>query len=69
MREAGAKPEETVMIGDSEVDIRTAQNAGAWSIGCTFGLSPQTLANNPPDVLVDSPEEWIAALRPDNVTS
>jgi phosphoglycolate phosphatase len=69
MREAGAKPEETVMIGDSEVDVRTAQNAGAWSIGCTFGLSPQTLANNPPDILVDSPEEWLTALRPDNVTS
>lgn len=69
MREAEAMPEETVMIGDSEVDIRTAQNAGAWSIGCTFGLSPQTLANNPPDILVDSPTEWLTALNPNQIAT
>jgi phosphoglycolate phosphatase len=64
MNEAGAKPEETVMIGDSQVDVETAQNAGTWSIGCTFGLSPQTLTTTPPDILVDSPAEWIPALGP-----
>jgi phosphoglycolate phosphatase len=64
MSEAGAKPEETVMIGDSQVDVETAHNAGAWSIGCTFGLSPESLAANPPDILVDSPAEWTAALSP-----
>jgi phosphoglycolate phosphatase len=63
MNEAGAKPEETVMIGDSDVDVRTARNAGTWCIGCTFGLAPQSLTNNPPDVLVDSPADWIAALK------
>jgi phosphoglycolate phosphatase len=62
MDEAGAKPEETVMIGDSDVDVGTARNAGAWCIGCTFGLAPQSLKDNPPDVLVDSPAEWPAAL-------
>jgi phosphoglycolate phosphatase len=62
MSEAGAKPEETVMIGDSWVDVETAHNAGAWSIGCTFGLSPESLVANPPDVLVDSPADWTAAL-------
>ena len=69
MREAGAQPEETVMIGDSEVDVRTARNAGAWSIGCTFGLAPQTLAENPPDILVDAPTEWLAALTPAKLVS
>jgi len=29
MSEAGALPEETVMIGDSKVDVQTARNAGA----------------------------------------
>jgi len=62
MNEAGAKPEETVMIGDSQVDVETARNAGTWSIGCTFGLSPESLAANPPDILVDSPAEWTLAL-------
>ena len=64
MDEAGARPEETVMIGDSQVDVQTARNAGAWCVGCTFGLAPGSLETIPPDVLVDSPADWTAALRP-----
>lgn len=64
MKSANAKPEETVMIGDSQVDVMTARNAGAWSIGCTFGLAPGSLEAIPPDVLVDSPVDWTAALSP-----
>lgn len=64
MQQANAKPEETVMIGDSGVDVLTARNAGAWSIGCTFGLTPGSLEEVPPDVLVDSPADWTAALSP-----
>jgi len=66
MSEAGAKPEETVMIGDIQVDVETARNAGAWCIGCTFGLAPGSLAANPPDVIVDSPADWTAALSQAN---
>jgi phosphoglycolate phosphatase len=62
MNEAGVLPEETVMIGDSKVDVQTARNAGAWSIGCAFGFGPQNLMETPPDVLVDSPAEWTSAL-------
>jgi len=58
IQEAGTLPEHTIMIGDSDVDVLTAQNAGAWSVGCLFGLAPHTLATDPPDVLVDSPDEW-----------
>ena len=64
MNEAGARPEETVMIGDSQVDVETARNAGAWCIGCTFGLAPESLKDYPPDVIVDSPSDWMAALSP-----
>ena len=64
MEEAGASPEETVMIGDSQVDVQTAQNAGAWSLGCRFGFGPQNLMDTPPDVLVDSAAEWTQALNP-----
>jgi phosphoglycolate phosphatase len=60
--EADVAAAETVMIGDSDVDILTAKNCGAWSIGCTFGLSPHTLAASGADVLVDSPKEWPAIL-------
>jgi phosphoglycolate phosphatase len=64
MEETGATPQETVMIGDSQVDVQTARNAGAWSVGCTFGFGPQTLIDTPPDVLVDSAAEWTQALHP-----
>jgi phosphoglycolate phosphatase len=62
--EAGVSPRETLMIGDSDNDILTARRAGAWSLGCTFGLSSHTLENIVADCLVDSPSEWALALRP-----
>ena len=62
MREAGTTADETVMVGDSEVDILTARNAGLWSVGVTYGFAPQTLEQVPPDVLVDSPAELAIAL-------
>jgi len=60
---AAIAPGETVMVGDSEVDILTARNCGARSIGCSYGLSPQSLAAAAPDVVVDSAVEWPAALK------
>jgi phosphoglycolate phosphatase len=62
MEETGARADQTVMIGDSKVDVETARNAGAWSLGCSFGFGPHTLAETPPDVLVDSALEWTQAL-------
>jgi len=67
MREAGVTAEETAMVGDSEVDIFTARNAGLWSVGVTYGFSPQTLEQVPPDVMVDSPEELARALTMSHV--
>lgn len=67
MAEADAQPHETVMIGDSSVDVQTARNAGAWSIGCTFGLAPHTLEAALPDVLVDSPSDWTLALAAEKI--
>lgn len=62
MEEAGAEPDETLMIGDSQVDVQTARNAGAWALGCAFGFGPQNLMNVPPDVVVDRAAEWTAVL-------
>jgi phosphoglycolate phosphatase len=62
MAEAGVTAEETLMIGDSDVDVRTARNAGAWVLGCTFGLSPETVEAAGPDALVDVASEWTSAL-------
>jgi len=62
MREADAQPEDTVMVGDSQVDILTARNAGMWSVGVTYGFAPRTLEQVVPDVLVDTPAELAQAL-------
>jgi phosphoglycolate phosphatase len=64
MEETGVRPEETAMIGDSQVDVQTARNAGAWAVGCAFGFGPQNLMKTPPDVLVDNASEWTQALNP-----
>jgi phosphoglycolate phosphatase len=62
MTEASAQADETVMVGDSEVDVLTARNANLWSIGVTYGFAPQTLERTHPDILVDTPQELAQAL-------
>ncbi|HLK31438.1 MAG TPA: HAD-IA family hydrolase [Terriglobales bacterium] len=62
MDEAAAHPQETVMVGDSSIDVLTGHNAGAWTCGVTYGFAPQTLQTLPPDLLVDSPQELAEAL-------
>jgi phosphoglycolate phosphatase len=60
--EAGARPGEAVMIGDSDIDMITARNSGIYSVGVSYGLAPHTLESAPPDVLVDSASEWTEVL-------
>ncbi|GAC1357567.1 MAG: hypothetical protein NVSMB3_04180 [Acidobacteriaceae bacterium] len=63
LREDGDAPAkidcgETIMIGDSAVDVLTARNCGARSIGCTFGLAPHSLVTVPPDHLAARASDW-----------
>lgn len=62
MQEAGALPQQTIIIGDSSIDVLTGHNAGTWTCGVTYGFAPQTLQTPPPDMLVDSPQELAQAL-------
>ena len=57
LEEAGIRPEEAAIVGDSHVDVETGQNAGLWTVGVSYGFAPHTLEANPPDVLVDTPQE------------
>src|ERR1700679_129815 len=56
-------PVETVMIGDSDVDVVTARNCGAWSIGCAYGLAPERLAAAGPDAISKTPADLPGAPR------
>jgi phosphoglycolate phosphatase len=59
-------PAETIMIGDTDIDVLTARNCGARSIGCTFGLKPHSLADAPPDHLAHTPTDWLRILGIDS---
>jgi phosphoglycolate phosphatase len=62
LEEAEVAAEETVIIGDSDIDVLTARNSGIYSVGVTYGLAPHTLEDAPPDVLIDSPRELALVL-------
>jgi phosphoglycolate phosphatase len=57
LEETQTPPEDTLIIGDSEIDVITARNAGTWSCGVNYGFRPDTLKLVPPDVLIDHPRE------------
>jgi phosphoglycolate phosphatase len=54
IRESGGSLAGTWMVGDSATDILTARNAGVKSVGVTYGISPESLKETPPDFLLDS---------------
>lgn len=63
LRDLGASPREAMIIGDSEVDIKTARNAGIWACGVSYGLGADGLIANPPDLMLDSLVELPAHLN------
>ena len=53
MEEAGAGREETAMVGDSAVDVRTGRAAGVLTVGVSYGLDPEGVRAEAPDVTLD----------------
>ncbi len=62
MREAGATQYETLIVGDSGVDVRTARNAGVRSCGVTWGFQPEAFEAYPPDLLIADPRQLVEQL-------
>jgi phosphoglycolate phosphatase len=62
VKEAGVERPQTLMVGDSSVDVLTARNAGVECCGVTYGFQPETLAEPRPDLLVDRMQQladWV----------
>jgi phosphoglycolate phosphatase len=64
MREASAAPEQTVVVGDSAVDVRTGRALGTRTVGVTYGFAPESLLAEPPDALVDDMLRLLDLLAP-----
>ena len=56
-RLAGASPEETLLVGDSVVDVQTGRAGGVAVCGVSWGFGLKGLDEMAPDFLVREPEE------------
>lgn len=63
MNDARVARAETLMVGDSGVDIQTARNAGVRSCGVAWGFQPEAFELDPPDLLIHKPGELLEVLR------
>lgn len=60
LKNAGIQADQAVMIGDSNVDIQTAKNAGIASIGCIWGFrGKEELMQAGADELAEKPEDLL----------
>jgi phosphoglycolate phosphatase len=57
LRDFQAVPQQAMMVGDSDVDVRTARNSGIWACGVSYGLGTEGMQAHPPDLMLDSLEE------------
>jgi phosphoglycolate phosphatase len=53
LREFAAAPAETILIGDSEVDVQTARNAGMLAAAVNYGFGAHNRATHPADIYLD----------------
>ena len=59
--EQGITPCDCYFIGDSEVDIKTAKNAGMHAIAVSWGFRDRgLLEDEEPEVIIDTPEQLLA---------
>ena len=66
MERMGAKPEQTLFVGDSNVDIRTAKNGNLTSCGVLWGFrSRQELEDEGAGYLAETPAELIKVVLGD----
>lgn len=60
----GSSKDESIYIGDTDIDIETAHNAGLKCIGVSWGFrGRQFLEDNKCDYIIDTPEELAKLLK------
>ena len=54
LQEFGVSPAQAALVGDSEVDVQTARNAGMVAVTVNYGFGVHDRAAHPPDLYLDS---------------
>lgn len=63
MNDMNVPAKATLIVGDSDTDVLTGQNAGVWTCGVTYGIGSRSLEETPPDLLVADLRELPALLN------
>lgn len=64
MEQLGSVREQTVYMGDSDVDVLTAKNAGVFSVACTWGLRDRAILEAAsPDAIIHSPQDILPFIK------
>ena len=53
LRELSAEPREALLVGDSEVDVQTARNAGTLAAAVNYGFGVHDRAAHPADIYLE----------------
>ena len=62
LRDLGAAPAEAMLIGDSEVDVQTARNAGTFAAAVNYGFGTHDRAAHPADIYLNSLSDLVPLL-------
>jgi phosphoglycolate phosphatase len=65
LRELNVPPAESMVVGDSEVDVQTARNTGCVAAAVNFGFGVHDRAANPADVYIDEFRDLIGLIAND----
>jgi phosphoglycolate phosphatase len=62
--ELDGTPKETILVGDSEIDVETAHNSNCHAVGVSWGFRPrQVLEKAGADRIIDTPEELLNFIK------
>jgi phosphoglycolate phosphatase len=62
LRELGAEPRGALLVGDSEVDVQTARNAGTLAAAVNYGFGMHDRRSYPADIYLDRFGELVTLL-------
>jgi|ERR1700675_2197157 phosphoglycolate phosphatase len=68
LRELGTAPREALLVGDSEVDVQTARNAGTLAAAVNYGFGVHDRRAYPADIYVDRFAELVTLLSSGSVS-